>query len=345
MLNGACLFHTSKFSGDSDFLTYFTLSDFKDSPFELTVDLDTPKPVAIRMAIPDEKDLIAVRGRDPNAKFPETLEQVVDWWDNVQKRPYELWRPIQVAPQASFLDVRSNVFRFAKTRSTFKQSNTNNIAKRTLSASPSVSFNPGSEGLHLKAPDDGLPTLFIPIVTYSVVTVRQDDTKAMFPQWRRGAFSTSFPDLYLSAKGLEFLNLDDLGKHIDEQMRNEEVFEAFGLKIPAQQVTSWGTLLIVSIQLYLYLYLRDLKRPVRQSDPGWEVGWIGMNASLLARSLFLVTVFLLPTIAVSLLSIHAIDQLAHQLGISWGWGLLTLRLGSVSCASPGPAFFISLAPY
>jgi preprotein translocase subunit SecG len=167
--------------------------------------------------------------------------------------------------------------------------------------------------------------LEINVTSYNEINVGQRDAMVLFPEWREGDFVTAFHDLYLAADGLHSLEIEDVSKHLNANIGTSEIFEAFGMKVPAEQVTTWGTVIILAIQLYLYAYLKALKNPLQQSDPGWEVAWIGLNQSILSRCMLLVTVFILPLVAVVLLSAHGIDQRAQQAGIALGYRPADLR--------------------
>lgn len=77
------------------------------------------------------------------------------------------------------------------------------------------------------------------------------------------------------------------------------------MKFPAGQATVWGIIILLSVQLYLYLYLKQLNGKLGESDPGWDVPWIGMDTSRPARVIFLTTVLVLPCSAVGALATYS----------------------------------------
>jgi hypothetical protein len=128
-----------------------------------------------------------------------------------------------------------------------------------------------------------------------------------------------FPDLARAGHDLEALELDDVEKFISsEAAKGTEVFEAFGMKFPAGQITFWGIAVLLGVQLYFFVYLKQLSGRLGRTDAGWDVPWIGMDTSILARSIFFLTVVLLPCLTMALLGAHAISQLERP--IIWkGW--------------------------
>jgi hypothetical protein len=65
----------------------------------------------------------------------------------------------------------------------------------------------------------------------------------------------------------------------DEASKGAEVFEALGMKFPADKVTLWGIILILSVQLYFFVYLRQLSGRLRANDPGWDTPRVGRDTS------------------------------------------------------------------
>ena len=179
-----------------------------------------------------------------------------------------------------------------------------------------------------------------------------------------GTFAHSFPNLYQAARDLESLELEDIERFIAADAgKGREVFEALGMKFPAGQVTLWGIIVLLSVQLYFYLYLRQLFGKLSQNDPGWDVPWIGMDPSRLSQGIFFITVWVLPGVAVGSLGFHIVflanpaltrnlngllegASLAGALvlatilgGVSWRCrplGIRPLEVGQTSSTSPAP---------
>jgi hypothetical protein len=112
-----------------------------------------------------------------------------------------------------------------------------------------------------------------------------------------------------AAQGKEMQDLDSTRKMIsDVTSKAAETFEAFGMKFPADQITIWGIVVLLCVQLYFLTYLRQLSGKLRADDAGWDVPWIGMKQSALAVCIFFVSLIVLPLLAVALLARQAITQ-------------------------------------
>jgi len=83
----------------------------------------------------------------------------------------------------------------------------------------------------------------------------------------------------------------------DENTKGAEVFEAFGMKFPAGQITFWGDILLLSVQLYFLVYLRQLSGKLKPDDAGWDVPWIGMNSSATSKVMCCVSFAVMPVVA------------------------------------------------
>jgi hypothetical protein len=71
-----------------------------------------------------------------------------------------------------------------------------------------------------------------------------------------GDFATSFTDLALATAGAEPLEFQDIRSHLVEESKTAaEVLEVFGMKIPVTLLTTWGTLVLLAIQLYFFVHL------------------------------------------------------------------------------------------
>jgi hypothetical protein len=131
-----------------------------------------------------------------------------------------------------------------------------------------------------------------------------------FPKDRRpnhGTFDYSFRDLNAYTKnyqGLEIRQFDTI--LASEQSRTGESFEAFGIKFPAQGTTRWGILVVLGLQLYLFIHLRELAGKLRVDDPGWDVAWIGVYDWTLSKAVFAFSAFVLPVGAITALGIRGL---------------------------------------
>jgi hypothetical protein len=151
--------------------------------------------------------------------------------------------------------------------------------------------------------------LFFPAHAYESFHVSRGWLGFAFKNWKTDEFNVSFRDLDQATKGLESLEFEDIKKIIsDEASKGPEVFEAFGMKFPARQVTLGGIVVLLGVQLYFFLYLKQLSGKLRSDDAGWDVPWIGMNQSRAGLFFFFTTLVLFPISAIALLVGKAISQ-------------------------------------
>ena len=152
--------------------------------------------------------------------------------------------------------------------------------------------------------------------------------RTRFPHWYHGSFKDSFPEL--DEVSADFRQ-EDLGtvQHIVRGLVNatSESFEAFGIKMPADTVIRFGILLILAVQLYFAIHLSELSTRLRADDPGWEVAWIGVYQHKLAKSVYFVSVLLLPVGAVVALGVRGLIDFSFDRS-SWA----TMILGIKACA-------------
>jgi hypothetical protein len=133
-----------------------------------------------------------------------------------------------------------------------------------------------------------------------MVTVEVDQglLSAGVEGWKRGPFEKAFAALAQQTSGLEAEDLEQVEKIVAEHVANRsEEFEAFGMKFPMEQVTLWGTVVLLGVQLYFFLCLKQLSGKLGPEDPGWDIPWISMDQSFLAQAIFFTTVIVLPVIA------------------------------------------------
>jgi len=142
-------------------------------------------------------------------------------------------------------------------------------------------------------------------------------------QLKEGPFERSFSALAQETSGLEVENLEEIEKVLAERLaKRSEEFEAFGMKFPITQVTLWGTVILLAVQLYFFLYLKQLSGKLGPDDPGWDTPWICMDQSFLAQVIFFTTVIVLPVVAMLLLGGRASLRLTAGYWVPDSWHLL-----------------------
>lgn len=142
--------------------------------------------------------------------------------------------------------------------------------------------------------------------------------------WNKGTYENSFSDLIKATKGQEYVPLEELEKNLaGDAAKGPETFEAFGVKLPAEQITTAGILLVLSIQLYLLLCFRQRAVAISADDPVWDLPWIALDRSGLGKSVFFVSLAV-ASIAIATLATNAMP---HLIGVDsaltwkpWNWG-------------------------
>jgi hypothetical protein len=115
-------------------------------------------------------------------------------------------------------------------------------------------------------------------------------------------FNRAFYDLLQVADRNGVYTLKELEENLSKAGVSEApVFEAFGVKFPADLAILGGTLALLSVQLYFFVYLRKLSGSLKPDDPGWDVPWIGMDTSAVSRIIFIITASVLPVLSLVVL--------------------------------------------
>jgi hypothetical protein len=112
---------------------------------------------------------------------------------------------------------------------------------------------------------------------------------------RPGPFGDAFRDLSIAGRDSESIPLEKLEAQLEEKLaRGGDAFEIFGLKLPGEQVTSFGILFLLCAQLYLLLYLRQLRGNLTGAGDGWNVPWMALEGSWMGQSMYAFSLALAP---------------------------------------------------
>ncbi|MBS0417716.1 MAG: hypothetical protein JSR66_08380 [Proteobacteria bacterium] len=134
------------------------------------------------------------------------------------------------------------------------------------------------------------------------VRLNESAFQRIFPDWRTGPFDSAFRELAVASRDNETISITDaLHRMVDSQSKGEQTVEAMGLKIPAPELTRWGVILIVCVQIYFWLHLRQFSRRIKSHSPGLGVAWIGVYGSTLAMVTTLLSACLLPAATLTIL--------------------------------------------
>lgn len=254
--------------------------------------------------------------------FPRTLNEFASWWEGL-KNPYTIYVPSEISDEGQVWGgPKRLVGRFVR--------GTAGTSEKTLRAEIQLTLDvrEDDDEYFYVAMLDGLRILTIPINQVTGYKVTQGTiSRGYLHSVHPGDFGEVFSDLSRASEGgWGDLELETLRGFIhDEASKGPEVFEAFGMKFPSAEVTLWGIILLLSIQLYLLLYLRQLSGKLDPADAAWQVPWIGMNPSGMARCTFFVTVVPLPVLAVMFLIVRrALASLGPRRDLGLPHDLLTI---------------------
>ncbi len=222
--------------------------------------------------------------------FPSTLWQFRRWWDRLPGRisvPYNLREGTAKGPNFSDRRVHYD----------------ERLTATSAGAPVELLLREHGDDLWYEGTvDGGKITIHLPVLSVEHCEISQGALERIFPTWHTGRFEEAFPDLAKAVCSSEEVSLQDIVTHLEQESgKGPESFEAFGLKVPVVQLTKWGTVLLLSIQVYFYVHLRELSRKLGKDDPGWDVPWIGMYQSRLSRLILLVSSCIAPVLAVGLL--------------------------------------------
>ncbi|HLJ26635.1 MAG TPA: hypothetical protein VKY85_07985 [Candidatus Angelobacter sp.] len=126
----------------------------------------------------------------------------------------------------------------------------------------------------------------------------------------RDPFDLAFPDLNGVAKTLALYgetlqkSADRLATHMDKP---EATTTIFGIAIAVRQLTTWGSFLLVGIQLYLWIHLRELTSRLSADSAGWRVAWIGVYDRSTAKLMSKASAALAPPVTTLMLAKLAIN--------------------------------------
>lgn len=239
--------------------------------------------------------------------FPRTLRDFKNWWGALNSG-FTVYIPKAEAMRGDLIDSadpaddvadarRVGDVEFAPPRDMAKKPET--VTVEMVRALYSEEFFYVSQSIQT-VPED--VEIRIHLNAVSKCFVSQTEVSRAYNNLHSGSFERSFADLSNATRDRADLSLEEVKTFVhDEAAKGTEVFEAFGMKLPAGQITLWGIVLLMSVQLYFFVYLRQLFGKLRPDAPGWDVPWIAMDSSNLSKAIFFFTVAVLPCAASVLL--------------------------------------------
>jgi hypothetical protein len=108
------------------------------------------------------------------------------------------------------------------------------------------------------------------------------------------------------SEGLDALQPEQVGKILRNlRERTGKEVEVSGLKLPLEVITRWGLVLVLGIQLYFWLDLRNfLSRPIIPQS--FNVPWLGFYQDGVSSIVFWISAIVLPVATVCLLMIKGV---------------------------------------
>jgi hypothetical protein len=220
----------------------------------------TRRNFVVHFAFPDHNWLESpIAGSSLAFEFPTTLSGFRDWWSQLETthRAYFPTVLCDVGHAASMFGEPEQpaIFLLPEYASGISHnSNEDRILPLTLESN-------GEEGRFAYRAFDPERGLYysLPVASLKVVNLWQgtlvDGTREFRGWgWRKGSFERSFAALVSETRGIEAEDLEEVEKILAERLaKNSEEFEAFGMKFPIAQITEWGTLALLGVQLYFFL--------------------------------------------------------------------------------------------
>jgi hypothetical protein len=112
-------------------------------------------------------------------------------------------------------------------------------------------------------------------------------------------FEKTFRELYQITRPYQELSLDNAKPILEGELKRAgERVQFLGLTFPERLVSTWGIAIILIIQLYFWIHLRELRFRVVPDDPAVKEAWIGFYTGYIARLGSVLTASILPLGAV-----------------------------------------------
>jgi hypothetical protein len=245
---------------------------------------------------------------------PTTLAEFRDWWDNS--------RSLHVAYFTSWGTSGTNqVWKEDKAGSLAEPKEVDWVEHEPDQNTEQVDFSLRSAGLgwvyagEVELPDHTRGLLSLQafgggdtvVKPWLVAKVVEKKCEAI---WRRtqsgdcGSFDTVFPELVAVESELGRLPLQKLTDELVRRASSEpEPFQLAGIKFPIRAMTEWGIVFLLLIQVYLWVHIHEIKGKIDADAPGFDVAWIGVYTSNIARLIFLISL-LVPSVAILLLDYY-----------------------------------------
>jgi hypothetical protein len=132
--------------------------------------------------------------------------------------------------------------------------------------------------------------------------LKESEMRKFYGDWRNGTYEDAFPELLAASSDFQTVSIASASERIKKlQSNGDQVIEAFGLKIPAGQITRWGGIILIVVQIYFLVQLSDLLRKIRLSDPAWNASWMAFHKSRIDFGLTLFSACIVPFVGACLI--------------------------------------------
>ena len=272
--------------------------------------------------------------------FPTTLAEFRRWWNVLEKQHFKIVFPSDIRQNFTSTKIKTGSSSKKKKTYTFQWIISGDRDKPSTEQH-ALYLVVDTDAIYYVSPTS-LGTARINVVHFVYTEVTQQMLVDYFGNWTGNSFDSAFRDLARAARDYDALDLDEIDKIVsDEASKGSEVFEAFGMKFPAPQITIWGIFILVGVQIYFVLYLRQLRSKLGPKDAAWDVPWVGMDTSWFGQALFFISVVVFPLSALAALYGRAMSQEPRSM-ISMGTFFENLHSNPLSQAKFAIAFLATL---
>lgn len=138
-----------------------------------------------------------------------------------------------------------------------------------------------------------------------------------------GHFKDSFPDLnrYLAGlgEGPPDVSFDSLSIFVDRDLaRGNTPIEVMGIKIQAGEISFWGLIILIGVQLYFAIHFSAFTSELKTNRDIPRVPWIGVYGGLIPSLMLLAGVVVLPAYTAGTIAYSAV---IYRDGNWWYWAL------------------------
>jgi hypothetical protein len=131
--------------------------------------------------------------------------------------------------------------------------------------------------------------------------IEHAQAKGLAVNWRTGQFKESFRDLDQLTQNYQDISFTNIEKILEsEAARSGERLEVLGIKLPVDALRTWGVVIVLAIQLYFFLHIREFGKRLSIDNEAWGVAWVALYPGILESLVFLLSALLLPIVLVGI---------------------------------------------